>query len=58
MKNMPELPINLGGEAIQADGVVDKKPFYQSHRGKFSDTREYAVQPPIQQAEGFGRYED
>lgn len=56
MHNLPELPINLGDESFQCDGVKDVKPFFQTHRGKRSDTREYAEQPTMPQPEGFGRY--
>lgn len=54
----PELPVNLGPESIQADGVIDKEPFYQTHRGKRSDTREYKEAPTMPEAEGFGRYSE
>jgi hypothetical protein len=58
MKTLPELPVDLGTEAVQTPvGGWPATPIYQTQRGKKSG-RDVPEPPTITAAEGFGRYSD
>jgi hypothetical protein len=59
MPGMPELPVNVPRDQVQADGDVDKGPVFQTHRGKKATSRDVGGLPPQSKTPGVAlRYEE